>query len=136
MAPPTNVRHVRVPARVDAAVRALLAIADGDGQRVTGEDIAKAEGLSRRFLSSVLTDVGTAGLVESARGTGGGYRLAQPAEDINLWRVYEVADRRPALAVRGGGPSAALWCSIEGEVRTYLESVSLSELGRRRCRTG
>jgi len=51
----TGVRSLRVPARVDDALRALLVLAAAPAcSRVKMTELSRVEGLSPRFLSTVL----------------------------------------------------------------------------------
>ncbi len=69
-----------ISAKVDYAVRALCTVADADGEPVTAESLALAQGLPAKFLESILNDMRRAGLLLSQRGAEGGYRLSRPAE--------------------------------------------------------
>ena len=73
-------RGVRVSAKTDYALRAVieLAAADADGP-VKGERIAQAQEIPLKFLENILGDLRHAGVVRSQRGVEGGYWLARPA---------------------------------------------------------
>lgn len=51
------------------------------------EDIANAEHISQDYAAKLLTILRNANLVESLRGTKGGYRLTRPPESIYLHEV-------------------------------------------------
>ena len=46
--------------------------------------LAQSQGLSRKYLHTLLTALKTAGLVDSFRGRGGGFALARPPAQIKL----------------------------------------------------
>ena len=74
------------------AVIALVHLARHDGQSATSRDIARAEALPEQFLLKVLRALVRAGMLLSAKGPRGGYRLARPATTITLLSVIEAVD--------------------------------------------
>lgn len=59
---------------------------------VQARDIAMAEMLPAKFLESILLALRAGGMLESKVGSGGGYRLARPPEQINVWEVVEALE--------------------------------------------
>lgn len=91
--------------RGDYAVRAMIALARGNGERLSARRIADAMEIPVRFLPQVLGDLQRAGLVAAAPGRSGGYRLARAAEGISLLEVIEAVEgesRRRSCVLRGG----------------------------------
>jgi Rrf2 family iron-sulfur cluster assembly transcriptional regulator len=91
--------------RGDYAVRAMIALARGNGERLSARRIADAMEIPVRFLPQVLGDLQRAGLVAAAPGRSGGYRLARGAEGISLLEVIEAVEgdsRRRSCVLRGG----------------------------------
>ena len=128
---------VHIPAKVDYGMRALLELAASDGP-VTGDAIARAQGLPPKFLAAILNDLRRAGLVHSQRGLDGGYRLGRPADQITAADVMRALDG-PLAAVRGLRPENAayegaasrlqdLWVATRASLRSVLEGVTLADL--------
>ncbi len=128
--------------RGDYAVRAMLALAshNGDGW-LSAPRIAERMSIPVRFLPHVLTDLSRAGLVIGHPGRTGGYRLANPATEINLLQIVEAVegDGEPARCVLRGGP-----CGMDGRCAVHdsfaaatavlqdtLRGSPLSELAKR-----
>ena len=85
------------------ALRALVYLArHREGGFVSVEEIAGTGGLSESFLRKSLKPLVSAGVLRSARGPHGGYRLARPARSITLLEVVEAVDG----PVRGAAPGA------------------------------
>lgn len=91
--------------RGDYAVRAMIALARGDGERLSARRISDAMEIPVRFLPQVLADLQRAGLVAAAAGRSGGYLLARSADGISLLEVIEAVEgdsRRRTCVLRGG----------------------------------
>jgi Rrf2 family protein len=141
VAPPAERRDLpmRISARTDYALRAALELAAaGEGRLVKAEDIAHAHGIPLRFLLNILIDLRHAGLVESQRGSVGGYRLARPADSITLAEVIramstsdghaaQTGSRRPPFAGAALGLEE-LWSAAYTSMETLLETVTLADV--------
>jgi len=68
---------VRVSAKADYALRAVIELAAVDEGPVKGERIAQAQEIPLKFLENILGDLRHAGVVRSQRGAEGGYWLAR-----------------------------------------------------------
>ncbi|QHC29329.1 RrF2 family transcriptional regulator [Streptomyces sp. HF10] len=130
---------MRISARADYAVRAVLelAVRQGNGP-VKAEEIAAAQGIPHKFLEGILGDLRRAGIVDSRRGGGGGYRLAREAAAITVADVVRGVDG-PIVSVRGERPTGLtytgtaepllpLWIALRAGVRRVLEGVTVADL--------
>jgi Rrf2 family protein len=95
---------VHIPAKVEYAMRALLALTALGGTATTDE-LANAQDLPPKFLGAILTDLRRAGILVSQRCASGGYRLARPPGAITVAEVMRVLDG-PLAAIRGVSPEA------------------------------
>jgi Rrf2 family protein len=130
---------VRVSAKVDYAVRALveLAAAAGTGP-MKGDAIAAAQGIPLRFTENILCDLRRAGIVSSQRGAVGGYWLSVPAESVSVADVIRhvegaLADVRgePPEDVSYTGAAAPLqdvWIATRATLRSVLEVVTIADI--------
>nr|WP_040337245.1 Rrf2 family transcriptional regulator [Candidatus Blastococcus massiliensis] len=129
---------MRINARVDYAVRAVVELAAAAPDSMTADAIATAQGIPSRFLQAILTDLQRARLVTSQRGRDGGYRLALPASEISIARVMrieqgflaEVHGQRPE-DVRYPGAAADLaqvWVAAREAYRRVLEGVTVADV--------
>ncbi len=98
---------MRVSAKGEYALLALFELARDYGSPgvLTIDEIAHRQDIPHPFLVQILQDLKKAGLVESRRGAGGGYRLAFHPRDISIGRVVRLID----------GPVLPLKCSITSD---------------------
>jgi Rrf2 family protein len=131
---------VRVSAKADYAIRALVELAAAGDGPVKAERIAQAQEIPLKFLENIMADLRQAGLVRSQRGTEGGYWLARPAAEVNLAQVIRAVEG-PLANVRGRRPeeveyagSAAglreVWIAVRASLRAVLEQVTLADVAR------
>jgi Rrf2 family protein len=79
------------------ALKALINLARSDGAAHQVSGISAEENIPRKFLEAIMSDLRRAGLVDSARGKTGGYRLARPADLITFGEVIRLTDGPLAL---------------------------------------
>ncbi len=72
------------------ALYAVLDLAAGAGAQLSAGDIAERFGISVNHLSKVLAVLARAGLVESLRGAGGGYRFRGNARRVTLLEIIQL----------------------------------------------
>jgi Rrf2 family protein len=79
------------------ALRALCHLARQSEEAVLGRDLAHSVEIPANYLSKLLVTLRNAGLVETSRGLGGGYRLRRPANEIQLINVVELFEEIPRI---------------------------------------
>ncbi len=72
------------------ALFALLELVRYPAQQISAAQIAERYGISANHLAKVLRDLTRAGLVESVRGAGGGYRFCGNAKRVTLYEVISL----------------------------------------------
>lgn len=79
---------MKLSSKGEYALRAMLVLGLPHGRGIIGiAQISKEQNIPQRFLEQILTDLKSAGLVQSRRGVSGGYQLAREPEDISLAEV-------------------------------------------------
>jgi Rrf2 family iron-sulfur cluster assembly transcriptional regulator len=106
--------------------------------QVSLAEIAQAQHLSLAYLEQLFGPLRRAGLVTSARGPGGGYRLARPSAQISISDiVYAVDEPIQATRCEEGAPGCLagqrclthdLWAELGDQIRLFLEGVSLQDV--------
>lgn len=80
------------------AVKALIALAKNtENKPMLIAEIAKNEGLPKRFLEAILLDLKRGQVLGSRMGAGGGYYLIKPASEIMVANVIRILDGPIAL---------------------------------------
>jgi Rrf2 family protein len=129
---------MRISAKEDYALRAVLELAVAAPAVVKRDRIAEAQDIPAAFLETILLELKRAELVEAQRGPEGGFRLARPASEISVADVIRAVSG-PLATVRGvrppaleyGGSAAevpALWVALRASIRGVLEAVMLQDL--------
>lgn len=134
---------VRLSAKTEYALRAMIDLAMHPGVRTTFLDIARRQGIPRKFLPTVLHSLIQSGLVTSTRGYGGGVQLAGDAEKITVRQIIEKVDGQQILydcEVRGNDCAQQGQCKLRsvlinaGEAMLdVMAHVSLAELVPEEC---
>jgi Rrf2 family protein len=131
---------LRISARADYAIRATVAIAAvPDGELVTADALASTQDIPLRFLLVILNSLRHAGIVESRRGHGGGYRLARSVESLTLAEIISAVDVAPSdqhwLRAADAGPESdptarvhALWSSLRTSLHGALERTTIADV--------
>ena len=101
--------------------------------------VAEGQHLSLAYLEQLFVRLRRAGLVESARGRSGGYRLARQPEAINVAEIMAAVEQ-PVRMTRcegldGGGClgdqrclTHELWEALGEHINTFLTHVTLAEV--------
>lgn len=141
--PPTTMRTLPFSAKAEYACIAMLELAGryGDKTPVRLKTIAEAHGIPQRFLVQILLQLKGNGLIVSARGAAGGYRLARAPKLIALADILNVLDRgdRPASGrLDDGGPPSpvveslrGVWRDVQAAQQRILAATSLADLVQR-----
>lgn len=97
-------------------------------------DLASRQDIPERYLEQVLAPLRQAGILQSVRGPGGGYRLVRPPSQLSLAEVLQVLEGAPsaATAAAGSSPEFAVVAALEEELlnqrQVRLQRCTLQEL--------
>lgn len=123
------------------AVRAILELSlrHGTGVVPTAE-IARRQAIPQRFLEVILNELKPTGLVDSRRGTQGGYLLAQNPKQITVGQVIRLIDGAlDPVNCAGSGQAGCcplkencslmeLWTEAKNAVENVYDSTSFQDL--------
>ncbi len=126
------------------AVMAMIDIAThSDGAPVSLAEIAERQDISQEYLEQLFGKLRKHKLVESARGPGGGYRLATPMSEIPVARIIAAVDEELQFTrcdgdavegcVKGERCNAHdLWSSLGRQMMYFLSSITLEDVVEKR----
>lgn len=115
----------------------------GQGELVSLAEIGKRESLSTAYLEQIFTRLRQKGIVESARGQQGGYKLARPANAIFLNEIFEAVEEPVKMTrCQKGVPTSCtgaqgrclthhVWSGLTQTIRQYLSQISLEDVYRK-----
>ncbi|MET0511878.1 MAG: Rrf2 family transcriptional regulator [Thermoleophilaceae bacterium] len=129
---------MKVTAKAEYAVRAMLELATADGGLTKGEQIARSQSIPLKFLENILVDLRHADMVHAQRGAEGGYRLARGADTITVGEVIRAVEG-PLASVRGEPPERMayqgsaehlqeVWIAVRASLRSVLDDVTLADV--------
>ena len=123
---------------------AMVALADlalqPDGTLVNLTQISERQDISLPYLEQLFVKLRRAGLVDSVRGPGGGYRLARPASDMRVVEILGAVDETVDAMHKGAGASGGasgsraqsltnrLWEGLSAHVYVFLHQARLSDV--------
>jgi Rrf2 family protein len=116
-----------------------LAVHNGEGQVVL-KNIAERQGLSENYLEQLFAVLKKAKLVQSIRGSQGGYTLADSPDKITVGDVLRALEgplvSKSCVAEKGEGCSSSynccvtrgVWLKIQAGIDQVADSITLQQL--------
>ena len=108
---------MRLQKNTSLALYSVLEFASDPLRHIPAAEIAAKYGVSPHHLAKVLADLARAGIVESVRGVGGGYRFAGNVRRLTL---MDIIQRFEDIAPRPPGPSST---AVERALETVLGEI-------------
>jgi Rrf2 family protein len=129
---------MRISAKADYALRAVIELAAAPSGALSAREIAAAQEIPQNFLENILAELRRAGIVHTHRGPGGGSTLARSPEAISVAEILQAIDG-PLAAVRDLPPEdlvyagaarnlPEVWCRMHTCLQDLLDGISVAEL--------
>jgi len=124
------------------ALRVLVDLAERQSDAyITLREIAERQGISEKYLESIVKLLVREGLLDGLRGKGGGYRLGRDPGEITVLEVLRAAEGAlaPVACLEEGSkacPRAAqcrtlpLWKGLDEVVSHYLSGYTIRDIAR------
>ncbi len=133
---------MRITSSIEYATRLMTTLAREHGKApVPSERLAESDNIPADYVSQILVKLRRAGLVDSHRGSTGGYSLSRPPSEVTLGQVVRAVDGDVFEDVCGkydGGTKdcrhqsgctiSPVWRRLSGLITQYFESVTLAGL--------
>ena len=122
------------------ALRVMLELAQDDSAAYLPlPAIAERQGISEKYLESIISVLSKAGLVDGLRGKGGGYRLNRPAADYSVGQILRLTEGSLApvtCLTPGASPCDRLancrtyemWKGLNDLISNYFSHITLADL--------
>ena len=136
---------MQISRRVDYGLRAVIYLSGQNPEKCCSiTEIAKNQGMPKKFLEKIIQDLIHGGLIKSRRGSCGGYTLARAAEGISFYDVIEAVegpiavnacmdhqlgcDQIPRCTMIG------VWSELQRSVTDVLSRTTIADLQQRACK--
>ena len=123
------------------ALRILIDLAENQGEDryLPLKEVAERQGISEKYLESIVKSLVQGKLLQGSRGKGGGYRLSRAPEECTLGSVLRLTegDLAPVACLSKGAPECprsatcetlSLWAEYDQMTHDYFYSKHLSDL--------
>lgn len=122
------------------ALRIMLDLAQNEHKGyVSVSDVSSRQGISVKYLETIVSTLNRAGFVESMRGKNGGYKLTKKTSDYTVGSVLKLTEgslapvnclqqSREKCENENKCMTLPLWIKLDKIVDDYLESVTLYDL--------
>ena len=115
-----------------------LALRPG-GEYVPLKEIAESEGISQKYLESIMALLSKGNLVDAVHGKGGGYRLNRSPEGYTVGSILKLTEGSlAAVSCTSQGPAACqrseccqtkpMWDKLDAMIDGFFESITLADL--------
>ena len=122
------------------ALRVLIDIAENQSDGFLPlKEVAERQGLSEKYLESIIKVLVQAGILSGVRGKGGGYRLHKAPGEISVRDVLQLTEESlaPVVCLRDGAEACTreaecrtipLWRGLEQVISDYLSRYTIADL--------
>ena len=118
------------------ALRVMLVLAKNpEGRFIPLKEITTSEGISQKYLESIMTLLSKGGLLEACHGKNGGYRLNRPVEEYTIGSILKLTEGDLVAVACSADcdradhcPSRPMWNRLTQMIDDFFESVTLADL--------
>ena len=122
------------------ALRVMLCLAKRDGgEYIPLKEIAEAEGISQKYLESIMTALSKAGFVDAVHGKGGGYRLNRAPAAYTVGSILKLTEGNlaPVSCTAQGAAACSrstccqtlpMWERLDRMINDFFEGITLEDL--------
>jgi FeS assembly SUF system regulator len=132
---------IKLSRMADYGVVLMVQLARAPGLVTTAAELTEATALPGPTVSKLLKQLSRAGLLDSQRGTNGGYTLSLPTAEISVADIVSALDGPIALTecmtadgvvceIEALCPTRTNWRQINDALVDALDRVSLAEMAR------
>ena len=122
------------------ALRVMVHFAQRGNERYTPlKEIAEAEGISQKYLETIMSTLSKAGFVDAVHGKGGGYRLNRHPEEYTVGSILKLTEGSlSAVSCTTQGAAACsrteccqakpMWDKLDKMIDDFFEGITIGDL--------
>lgn len=134
---------MKISSRGRYALRVIIDLAENsNGEYIPLKDIALRQGISQKYIESIMSALSKAGKVEGVHGKGGGYKLVKDASEYSVGEILKVTegDLAPITCLEENAApcdrsnecrTRNMWKKLHEIIMDYFENVKLSDLAQK-----
>ena len=111
----------------------------GNGGFIPLKEIAEAEGISQKYLETIMSTLSKAGFVDAVHGKGGGYRLNRSPEEYTVGSILKLTEGNlSAVSCTSQGAAACsrtecctakpMWDRLDKMIDDFFEGITIGDL--------
>lgn len=129
-----------VSAKGRYALRVMVCFAQrGSEEYIPLKEIAEKEGISQKYLESIMTTLSKAGFVDAVHGKGGGYRLNRSPSEYTVGSILKLTEGGlTAVSCTSQGAAACsrkecceakpMWDKLDKMINDFFEGITIADL--------
>ena len=122
------------------ALRVMVHFAQrGNEGYIPLKEIAEAEGISQKYLETIMSSLSKAGFVDAVHGKGGGYRLNRSPDEYTVGSILKLTEGSlAAVSCTSQGPAACqrstccqtkpMWDKLDKMIDDFFEGSTIGDL--------
>lgn len=133
---------MRITSSIEYATRLMVALGRQYGRAtLSAEKLAASENVPSDYVNQLLLRLRRAGLVQSHRGTAGGYALSRPPAEVTLGQVVRAVEGKVFESVcekydggkkdchhQDGCGISPVWARLGDLIERYFDGITLTQL--------
>ena len=122
------------------ALRVMVHFAQrGNEGYIPLKEIAEAEGISQKYLETIMSTLSKAGFLDAVHGKGGGYRLNRTPEEYTVGSILKLTEGSlSAVSCTSQGAAACsrteccqakpMWDKLDKMIDDFFEGITIEDL--------
>ena len=122
------------------ALRVLVEMAEhSSDERISLKEISEKQGISQKYMESIMTLLSKNGFVDAIHGKGGGYMLNRKPEEYRIGDILRLTEGTlaPVACLEKNAEqcpkqnvcrTVGMWRKLDELIESYLDSVTIADL--------
>ena len=122
------------------ALRVLVEMAEhSSDERIPLKEISEKQGISQKYMESIMTLLSKNGFVDAIHGKGGGYKLNRKPEEYRIGDILRLTEGTlaPVACLEKNAAqcpkqnvcrTVGMWRKLDELIESYLDSVTIADL--------